>query len=237
MDEILKFKIETANKKAEEFGNMIDKIILYQIILMFTAFLFISKPEIVEKLKIEWLLNLDGTIVLKIIPFLLFFLFIKMGLSLKRYFDLRNFLDKISNEITNFGDKERILLFSTISSSEMFYSIHKYPELDAESINGNELVSYKYVGLFHIRFFSLLFAFFIGVNNSLIIWLFYQILLTYNIVFTILSSVIYFLILYFSLNDFIVTSGSKSYKKLAFLVIIMCTLGLLFLILKEFYFK
>jgi hypothetical protein len=228
MTDSLKFQLETANKKAEDFAAHIDRNILYQIILMFISILILNDPEKFSNYRFTELLNLDSAVVLKIVPFILIFLFVKLGLSLKRYNDLRVYLDEKSNTIQEVTERDKILLFTSHASAEMFYSIRKYPKSEAISVVETELKKLKGIGIFNIQFFSIAFAFFLGFSKALIIWLLYlyiQPLFLSGILIVLFAG-----IAIFSYRDFVKTTENKSFESMVYQVLVFFILGLLYFI-------
>lgn len=228
--EVLKFQIEKAIEKSEDLSKKIDRNLLYQIVVIFISILIIHKPDDFNNYQFSELLNLKSDIIIMISPFLLFFLFTKLGLYVKRYIDLRDYLETKTLHIDRIDEIDRILLFSNNSAAEFCYYLKKYPtQINPNIVNG-ETVTDKNIGISSIRVFYTLFALLIGVNNSLCIWLFYKSIksislpLSFFLIFVTLS------ISFFAYRDFLLTTKNKFLKNLVISILIFTLCGLCYFI-------
>lgn len=230
MDEELRFQLETANNKSDEFATHIDRNILYQVILIFVSVLVVFDPAKASKMVLPDLLSLDPKTILKVVPYLLIFLFIKLGLSLKRYYDLRIYLELKSERLAETNERDKILLFTAAKSAEMFYSIVKYSGERVPNLYKDEIRLEKNIGVFSIRLFSFAFAFLFGLNHAICVYLLY--LTITNVYIFALVLTIFLLILVFGYRDFILTTRNAELKLVTILVVFFFVIS--FILLQQF---
>ena len=229
--EEIKFQLDIAITKTNDISKKVDRNLLYQTILIFTSVLIIFNPVDFVNIKFSFILDLDTKYVISIIPFLLFFLFSKLGLYLKRYIDLREYLEDKSESLSEFGLRDEILLFSNNSASEFFYYLKKYPDRKIPNIV-NRKIEYNdnYIGAISIKVYSYMIAILIGLNISLTIWIIANYLNRISFILSLLLIFAIVMIMVYEFKDFLMTTKDKILKRVVWRIIYVAVVSLIIFI-------